>query len=227
MEEMFRARYGERVEEFPCPLPSTALSQNLPVFTSMETILKSAEVAYFQLTMEKHSYVSRSLDFSWETRHLEFFYIQTSQLMLFKLWNLRKTCLWCCFGLAASSLPLYVTHAWDPPPSTPQIHDFTFCILQKFVGWVMHASTSWEFCQLVLQSVKLSWTFLVWQVIYTQACNENEGRAKEAVALHHLTWFLHHSHWLLIHKRFLEICLMNAKDLMLTILKLSLRYFRL
>ena len=93
MEEMFRTRHGKRVEEFPCPLLSTALSQNLPVFTSMETILKSAEVAYFQLTMEKHSYVSRSLDFSWEIRNLEFFFIQTSQLTLFKLWNLRKTCL--------------------------------------------------------------------------------------------------------------------------------------
>lgn len=63
MEEMFRARYGESVEEFPCSLPRAALSQNLPVFTSMETILKRAEVEYFQRTMEKHSYVPRSLDF--------------------------------------------------------------------------------------------------------------------------------------------------------------------
>ena len=134
MEEMFRTRYGKRVEEFPCPLLSTALSQNLPVFTSMETILKSAEVAYFQLTMEKHSYVSRSLDFSWETRNLEFFFIQTSQLTLFKLWNLRKTCLWCCFGLAASSLPPYATHAWDPPSQRPSNSQFHLLCTSKVCG---------------------------------------------------------------------------------------------
>lgn len=139
-------------------------SQNLPVFTSMEIILKRAEVAYFQLTMEKHSYVSWSLDFSWETRNLEFFFIQTSQLTLFKLRNLRETCLRCRFGLAASSLPPDTTHARDPPSQHPSNSWFHLCVLQKFVGLVMHTSTSWEFCQLVLRSVK-PWPFLVWQVI--------------------------------------------------------------